>query len=386
MHGKYFFASYYIYYFDFKVLFADFNFENLLKVAGRKNFNVKDLPKYPEVKRDLALLLDDKVTFTEIFNVAGNNVGYLMYNGFTSTYDAQLNDVFANFKSNNVQDLILDLRYNPGGRVNTAILLSSMITGQFNGEVYSTEQWNSDFQEAYNNNDPELLINRFTDNDDGTPLNSLNLNKVYIIATDASASASELVINSLDPYIDVIHIGDFTTGKYQASNTFYDSNNFGRNGANPNHTYAIQPLIYKSLNKVGKTDYFNGLTPDIEIRESYLNLGVIGDSNEKLLAIALSEIENSGKLSQLKTESGPEFKKVWDSNEIIPFGNEMYDERHFDSTKKFTLIHFEVSEYDEPVLEYRVYFTPNAFKSDNLTMPLHKIACGNIISEKNLFL
>ncbi len=53
-----------------EVLFADFNFENLLKVASRKNFNVKDLPKYPEVKRDLALLLDDKVTFTEIFNVA----------------------------------------------------------------------------------------------------------------------------------------------------------------------------------------------------------------------------------------------------------------------------------------------------------------------------
>jgi C-terminal processing protease CtpA/Prc len=264
---------------------------------------------------------------TEIFNVAGNNVGYLMYNGFTSNYDTQLNDVFANFKSNNVQDLILDLRYNPGGNVNTAILLSSMMTGQFNGDIFSTEQWNSEFQDAYNSSDPELLINRFTDNDDGAPLNSLNLNKVYIIATDASASASELVINSLDPYIDVIHIGDFTVGKYQASTTLYDSNNFGRNGANPNHTYAIQPLIFKSVNKVGKTDYDNGLTPDIELRESYLNLGVLGDINEKLLAAAISEIENSGKLFNLKAESKPELKKVMDSNEMIPFGNDMHVEK-----------------------------------------------------------
>jgi phenylalanyl-tRNA synthetase beta chain len=53
-----------------EVLFADFNFDNLLKVASRKNFNVKELPKYPEVKRDLALLLDNKVTFAEIFAIA----------------------------------------------------------------------------------------------------------------------------------------------------------------------------------------------------------------------------------------------------------------------------------------------------------------------------
>jgi carboxyl-terminal processing protease len=263
----------------------------------------------------------------DIFNVAGSNVGYLMYNGFTSNYDTELNDVFANFKSSNVQDLILDLRYNPGGSVNTAILLSSMITGQFNGEVFSTEQWNSEFQEAYNNSDPELLINRFTDNDDGAPLNTLNLNRVYVIATGASASASELVINSLDPYIDVIHIGDFTSGKYQASTTLYDSNNFGRNGANPNHTYALQPLIFKSVNNVGRTDYDNGLTPDIELKESYLNLGVIGDVNEKLLAAAISEIENSGKWVDLKAESKPELKKVLDSNDMIPFGNDMYVEK-----------------------------------------------------------
>jgi len=261
---------------------------------------------------------------TEILNVGGNNVGYLMYNGFTANYDSQLNDVFANFKANNITDLILDLRYNPGGSVNSAILLSSMITGQFNEEVFSTEQWNSEFQTAIENEDPELLINRFTNNDGGTALNSLNLPKVYILATKSSASASELVINSLDPYIDVIHIGDFTTGKYQASTTLYDSNNFRRDGANPNHTYAMQPLIFKSLNKVGNTDYDNGLTPDIELKESYLNLGVIGDVNETLLAAAIADIENSGKLINIQSQPRINFKLIKDSNNFIPFNDDMY--------------------------------------------------------------
>ncbi|MBD0824353.1 S41 family peptidase [Aestuariibaculum marinum] len=271
---------------------------------------------------------ENPIYYTNIYEVNGQNVGYLMYNGFIANYDTQLNNVFANFKANNVQHLVLDLRYNPGGSVNSAILLSSMITGQFNGEIFSTEQWNSDFQTALENEDPELLINRFKNNDDGAALNSLNLDKVYIIATNDSASASELVINSLDPYINVMHIGDYTTGKYQASTTLYDSENFTREGANPNHTYAMQPLIFKSLNKIGNTDYDNGLTPDILMNESYLNLGIIGDANETLLATALADITGAtSKLTLLKSTTSPSFTFFKDSNSFERFGNEMYVEK-----------------------------------------------------------
>ncbi|WP_372757910.1 S41 family peptidase [Mariniflexile sp.] len=270
---------------------------------------------------------------TKIISVKGENVGYLMYNGFTANYDSQLNTVFGEFKANNVKHLVLDLRYNSGGSVNSAILLSSMITGQFNGDIFSKEQWNTEFQAAIENEDPELLINRFTNTNKGTALNSLNLSKVYVLATKSSASASELVINSLDPYINVMHIGDYTTGKYQASTTLYDSEDFGREGANPSHTYAMQPLIYKSSNKVGKTDYFNGLTPDIELKESQLNLGVIGDVNEKLLAAALANIEGSiSKLNAIKAKPVEPLTSFKDSNSFKPFNNNMHDDTKIPSS------------------------------------------------------
>ncbi|MDO6760044.1 S41 family peptidase [Tamlana sp. 2_MG-2023] len=246
---------------------------------------------------------ENPIYIHEVLSVDNRKIGYLMYNGFTGTeaYNNQLNNVFADFKAETVNDLVLDLRYNSGGSVNTAILLSSMITGQFKGDIFCTEQWNSEFQAAFEEDNPEQLINRFVDNNNGAALHSLNLSKVYILTTERSASASELVINALIPYIQVVQIGTTTAGKYQASTTIYDSPDFGRQGANPGHTYAMQPLIYKSLNVDGVTDYFNGLPPSIEIAENILNLGILGDVNEPLLAAAISDINGTAKQASSKS-------------------------------------------------------------------------------------
>lgn len=272
---------------------------------------------------------ENPIFVNKVLDVAGTKVAYLMYNGFTGTeqFNAELNDTFGMFKSANATELVLDLRYNPGGSVNTAILLASMITGQFTGDVFSTEEWNAEFQQAFEDENPELLINRFVNNNSGVALNSLNLSRVFILTSRSSASASELIINSLEPYINVVQIGTNTRGKYQASRTLYDSPNFSRSGANPSHTYAMQPLIFKSLNVNGKTDYFNGLSPNQDnfLPESINNLGVLGDENEPLLARAISIIDGSGKFPITKTDkSENRLEIIGGSKDLIPFSNDMY--------------------------------------------------------------
>ena len=83
-----------------------------------------------------------------------------MYNGFrlNSSNLSQLNSIFAEFKSQGVNDLVVDLRYNGGGSVSTAIWLSSMITGQFNGEVFFREEWNTEIQSFFESENPESRI------------------------------------------------------------------------------------------------------------------------------------------------------------------------------------------------------------------------------------
>ncbi|MCD6543259.1 MAG: peptidase S41 [Flavobacteriaceae bacterium] len=242
---------------------------------------------------------ENPVFITKTFEEDGHKIGYIMYNSFTSNFDKQLNSAILQLKTEGITDLILDFRYNGGGSVQTAIYLASMITGQFKGELFTKEQWNSKLQKEIGNSHPDWLFNNFVDkivNKDRNgniilqePINSLNLNKVHIIVTDRSASASELIINGLYPYINVIKVGNKTAGKYTASITLYDSSDFGRDGANPRHKYAMQPIVLEEVNKLGTNDK-DGFDPDILLKEDLANLGELGEDDEPLLRATMNDI------------------------------------------------------------------------------------------------
>ncbi len=263
---------------------------------------------------------ENPVFITKTFEEDGHKIGYIMYNSFTSNFDKQLNSAILQLKTEGITDLILDFRYNGGGSVQTAIYLASMITGQFKGELFTQEQWNSKLQKEIGNSHPDWLFNNFVDeivnkdrNDNiilQEPINSLNLNKVHIIITGGSASASELIINGLNPYLNVIKVGTKSSGKYTASITLYDSSDFGRDGANPRHKYAMQPIVLEEVNKLGENDK-DGFDPDILLEEDLANLGELGEDDEPLLRTTMNDILGiAPKFSQTK---GMEYETISNS-------------------------------------------------------------------------
>lgn len=262
---------------------------------------------------------ENPVHISRTLNIDGRKIGYLMYTSFTRRYDAELNNAFAQFKADGITDLIVDLRYNGGGAVETATDLASMITGQFNGQLFYKEIWNADRQGEYSSNG--LFDNTISN---GSPINSLQLDNVYFLTTQNTASASELVINGLDPYINTVQVGDNTTGKFQASFLMYDSPNFSRAGASISHTYVMLPLVFKTANKNDHTDYTEGLFPDVPLQENFFDLGELGDPHEPFLSAALGQMgvfpfAGRGEFQTLKELSGSEKEK--------PFFGIMYKEQ-----------------------------------------------------------
>lgn len=271
---------------------TDSNFNTLFNpdtyTIGLASFDGEQVtPLETEIPLSKTEFTENPIHAVRTFEIQGVKIGYLMYNAFTNEFDPELNNVFAQFKSEGVTELILDLRYNSGGSVETATDLSSMVTGQFNGQVFYQEIWNDDRQEEYAE---DGLFNSQIGN--GESINSLNLNTVYVLTTRSTASASELVINGLEPYINVVQVGGTTRGKFQASFLLYDAPapSFNRSQANPNHTYAMLPLVFKTANANGRTDFVTGLEPDLVIGEDFANLGVLGDPTETLLAAAINLI------------------------------------------------------------------------------------------------
>lgn len=262
------------------------------------------------------VLDENPILINTVITSGTHKIGYLMYNGFYSNYDTKLNDAFGTLKSQNITDLVLDLRYNGGGSVQTATRLASMITGQFSNQLFTKLKYNEINQR--NNNDY-----LFPNNIGSTAINSLNMTKVYILTTAGTASASELIINGLKPYITVVHIGDVTSGKNVASVTLYDSPDFSKKNRNPNHRYAMQPIVASSVNANGFGDYQTGIVPDFKLKESVSTYGVLGNPSEPLLNLAIGKITGTAKISK---QDSSKLLNYFTDSKAATGRNEMYIE------------------------------------------------------------
>lgn len=270
--------------------------------------------------------VENPILVAKTLDVGGTKVAYLMYNRFLGSFDEQLNAAFGQFKAAGATELVLDMRYNPGGSVNSSRLLASMVYGTNTSEVFIRQRWNDKIQGQMTNSQ---LEDYFANSTGKTPINSLNLDRVFVLATYNSASASELVMNGLAPYVDVIHIGETTRGKNEFSITMVDDlenalvyDSTRENKINPKNSWGLQPLVGRNENADGFYDYTDGLDPEIVLEEDLTNLGQLGEVDEPLLARALQEI--TGTMAKMDFRVQMPAKAFTSSRVQTPLGDNMY--------------------------------------------------------------
>lgn len=207
------------------------------------------------------------VSLVQSFNDGGRKVGYFFFQNFITPSTDELQQAFAQLQADGDNELIIDERYNTGGLLSVAQFLGSLIVGNGDaGQVFATLNYNSN----HSNQNQTFAFENVS--------NALNLNRVVIITTGSTASASELLINALKPYIDVVTVGADTYGKPVGENGF----NFC--------SYVLYPMTFNMLNAAGAGNYFSGIAPTCPAVD---DLGhALGDPDEASLAEALYYIAN----------------------------------------------------------------------------------------------
>ncbi len=271
------------------------------------------IPSGEDITLSAIELNKNPVVHHEVIDYLGKKIGYIVYTQFTTgktgEWLEELNRVFAEFKSTAVTDIVVDLRYNPGGSLDLSAYFASTLvpeTAMNNEDVFVNLVWNDAYNEFWKSYDADEDGQADGENSSQLVIRlptsefNLNMSSAYFLTTNGTASACESLMTGLYPYLDVIQIGTTSYGKPYGSVTIDD-------WAEPKrHNWAMQPLVLKYANADGFTDFVNGIDPDSLVEERLLYLEPFGSLNDPLLAKAL----------QLITDVYPEKKslKVFEDN------------------------------------------------------------------------
>jgi carboxyl-terminal processing protease len=244
------------------------NFNHAFSSKEPVNFDFLDLNHQ---KHTLSISKDvisiNTVLYSNVIHSGVSKIGYLVFDSFLGTSAAELDTVFNRFKKENINELIVDLRYNGGGLNNIANQLIAEIGGsKVKDKVITTMIHNK----------------KHSDKDASQTATfkgiSLELSRVFFITTRQTASASELVINGLAPFMDVYLTGSNTHGKPVGMYIFTIKK----------LDLAILPICFKITNKLGYGDYYDGLPVNTNEADDLSHAW--GDTEEAMLKSVLSSI------------------------------------------------------------------------------------------------
>ncbi|SHG88030.1 S41 family peptidase [Chryseobacterium vrystaatense] len=223
---------------------------------------------------------------SKIFEQNGKKTGYLYIYDFPDGMTPTLNQKFSQFKAAGIQELILDLRYNYGGSVSSAAALCALIpSGITSSSPFIIYKGNKNGGEVKRTFAEQIAYDPHALDFNSHRSNALGLNKVYILTSNSTASASEIVINNLKPYMQVVQVGDVTLGKDMAGFLVEDKRKPKK------ISWQLHPVIYKVFNANGEGAYSKGIDPQIIANEfAKLPLLPLGDSEESLISSALNSI------------------------------------------------------------------------------------------------
>lgn len=223
-----------------------------------------------DIQLNAATYQEDPIFLDTVYTIGAKKTGYLVFNSFlgdTSKIYSDFQRIFNRFSQESVSDVIVDLRYNGGGYVSVQSKLANyLVPAAGNGALMMKQEYNND-NKQYNSS---TFFSK---------LGSLNPGRIFFIVSNNTASASELLINNLKPYLDVKLVGP--------------SNTYGKPVGYfpiPVSDWYIFPVSFRTTNKNGQGSYFDGIPLDKQIGDG-LNKDW-GDKDESALASILKYVDS----------------------------------------------------------------------------------------------
>lgn len=245
---------------------------------------------------------EQPVYTTRVFEDHGHQTGYLFYNRFNGNYDYNVLDSLKKLKDAAVRNIIIDMRYNPGGDISSVAKIAAVFAPVNAEQVFAIYQANRNGGKQYRSFRDAISENRYQPQDFNELLaRRFALPKIYVLTTGATASAAELLINTLKPFMEVVQVGEKTLGKDMASFAIEDQRK-------PKIIdLTLYPLIFKLYNSKGEGNYSKGLIPGFTVDEfAELPLRPIGDAGDPLIRKALTLIGHTATVKRMMntTNSG----------------------------------------------------------------------------------